>query len=530
MSYKVSIIIPTHNRPDLLVRALWSVYGQTFQDYEVIVVDDGDSPRAESVLQEYLGNSNFTYLETNKNQGAPVARNMGIKAAQGEYVGFLDDDDEWLPEKLSLQTEILDKESADVGFVFSAVVNKHENGSVTTKVDPSVRDYSEISLRRFNGFLTSGLLIRKTALDEVGGFDESLPSHQDPDLVIRLTRSYQAVGLEEGLVIMGASETGDHIGGNVGNKIKGRTMLLTKHKELYERHPKIYAKKLFELGIIQRDNKLTEEALNTFKKSSKYNFNLRTFIHMFLVKLQKAKFQIIKLIKPAHFGTMLREMYAKKYLPKKLTSENEILIYDAGCGKGQYSMFLSRMYPNSKIIATDLNRFSDWENYPDYPNIEFHKQDLTIFEETNKYDLVVSIDVLEHILNNDNVIQRLCRSLKKEGYLYFGIPCDRTAPHIFPEKYFSQFREWEKDEHIGEQRLLEEWIDLIEAEGFEIKLSRHTFTLWGRFAWEIEYFLRGNKWGNRINLLLTPVYRLFGLLDIYLPISKGNNLIVAKKQ
>ena len=113
---KVSVVISTHNRREMLKRAIDSVLKQTFQDFEIIVVDDGNEP-AEEVAKSF-SDARIRYVRHEiPHRGAPAARNTGIRSSQGEFVAFLDDDDEWLPLKLQLQVKALD-ENQEAGLRF----------------------------------------------------------------------------------------------------------------------------------------------------------------------------------------------------------------------------------------------------------------------------------------------------------------------------------------------------------------------------------------------------------------------------
>ncbi|MFN2309395.1 MAG: glycosyltransferase family 2 protein [Gammaproteobacteria bacterium] len=112
---KVSVLIPTFNRRDYIVQALESVLAQDYADMEIIVVDDGSTDGTEDVLKPYL--SAIRYIRT-PNQGPALARNVGMEAAQGEYIAYLDSDDLYYPFKTRLQAEFLD-EHPDVGMVYS---------------------------------------------------------------------------------------------------------------------------------------------------------------------------------------------------------------------------------------------------------------------------------------------------------------------------------------------------------------------------------------------------------------------------
>src|SRR5574341_762936 len=100
----ISVVIPTHNRSGLLPRAIKSVLGQSYPHFEVIIVDDASLDGTQEVV-EALGNGRLLYLRHTTNLGGSAARNTGIRAARGELVAFLDDDDEWLPQKLARQIQ-----------------------------------------------------------------------------------------------------------------------------------------------------------------------------------------------------------------------------------------------------------------------------------------------------------------------------------------------------------------------------------------------------------------------------------------
>ncbi|PJA63262.1 MAG: glycosyl transferase, partial [Candidatus Portnoybacteria bacterium CG_4_9_14_3_um_filter_44_9] len=153
---KVSVIIPTCNRPDLLPRAIKSVLSQIYQDFEIIVVDDGDKRSAENVVRQFKDNR-IKYIKHVERKGGAAARNTGIKAAQGEFIAFLDDDDEWLPKKLEIQMRQFENTPNDVGFCFSAIININADGEKASGVPDGIGNYLELSLRRFKGFMTSTL-------------------------------------------------------------------------------------------------------------------------------------------------------------------------------------------------------------------------------------------------------------------------------------------------------------------------------------------------------------------------------------
>ncbi len=247
---KVSVIIPTHNRPELLKRAVASVEAQTYRDFELIVIEDIDS------------------------KGGGWARNQGIKKAQGKFIAFLDDDDEWLPEKLAVQMAVFEDTQDDVGFCFSSVINVYDGREETTRVPEGIREYTRFGLEGFKFFLNVTLLIKKFVLDDVGVFDESFPSHQESDLIIRVTRKYKGLGINQPLVRV--SMTGaDKVGQDLTRRIAGRMMIIDKYAAEFQKHPDILARHYDDIGFWYKKMQKYDLAKQIFKKAFMTSFSLR---------------------------------------------------------------------------------------------------------------------------------------------------------------------------------------------------------------------------------------------------------------
>ena len=275
---KVSVIIPTCNRPELLSRAIKSVLSQIYQDFEIIVVDDGDKRSAENVVRQFKDNR-IKYIKHVERKGGAAARNTGIKAAQGEFIAFLDDDDEWLPKKLEIQMGQFENTPPDVGFCFSAVKNIYKDKEEASSVPDGIADYFNLSLRRLKGFLTVTLIIKRYIFDAVGMFDERLPSHQEPDLMIRVSKKFKGLGINKPLVRVSMSCSYEHIGGSIKRRIAGREIILNKYLDEFKKKPEVLAYHYFQIALWHRDNKQFVEAETYFKKAWKESFRLRYFYH-----------------------------------------------------------------------------------------------------------------------------------------------------------------------------------------------------------------------------------------------------------
>jgi glycosyltransferase involved in cell wall biosynthesis len=175
------------------VRALRSVLDQTYKDIEVIIVDDNDGTdeyriATQRQLQSNFGSKSVIYLTHSYNKGLPAARNTGIKAAKGEYIAFLDDDDEWLPQKLEKQLALFTSLPDDYGVVSCGWNLIHSVNQYTKQVYPNFRgDLSaKLALNHFSP--PSMILVKKHFLEMVSGFDEEFKWREDIELYYRLSR------------------------------------------------------------------------------------------------------------------------------------------------------------------------------------------------------------------------------------------------------------------------------------------------------------------------------------------------------
>ena len=185
---RVSVIIPTHNRKKLLFRAVKSVLKQTYKNIECIVVDDGSVSPVRSVTESF-NDDRLRYIRHEQSRGASSARNTGIQNSAGDYVAFLDDDDEWLQSKIEKQVGLLERLPSDYGMVYCWMDYHDSTGQVVKKNHPEYRGYifpNVLDRQRISGCST--LLTRRDAVDDIGGFDESLPRGNDGDFIRRICK------------------------------------------------------------------------------------------------------------------------------------------------------------------------------------------------------------------------------------------------------------------------------------------------------------------------------------------------------
>jgi len=187
MNSLVSIVIPTHNRCDLLIRAVRSACSQTYGNIEIIVVSDGSKDNTDSEMKRLAGtDSRIKYYSYETSKGGNYARNLGIKAAKGEYVAFLDDDDVWHSSKIELQMQMFNNDE-NIGLVCTAFYAIYEGENYKTLyIPPAPYDSSyRILIENCIGSTTT-VMVKKHLLEKVNMFDENLKAQQDYDLWIRL--------------------------------------------------------------------------------------------------------------------------------------------------------------------------------------------------------------------------------------------------------------------------------------------------------------------------------------------------------
>lgn len=183
----VSIIIPTYNHSDLILDTLKSAFAQTFNDYEVIVINDGSPDDTAHVLSPLSKAGKIHYFEQ-ENQGQSATRNRGLREARGEFVAFLDDDDLWPVDKLEWQVAYL-RDNPDVGVVGGGTEFIDEQGELTGQGYTHEIPVTFNSLFSGNPFVSPGqTLIRGSCLNQVGGLDENLWGADDFDLWFRLSK------------------------------------------------------------------------------------------------------------------------------------------------------------------------------------------------------------------------------------------------------------------------------------------------------------------------------------------------------
>ena len=273
---KISVIIPTFNRKKTLGRAIQSVMNQSLSPFEILIIDDGSNDGTEEWVKENFQNVRYIYQD---NHGVSSARNIGIENAYGDWVAFLDSDDEWLPNKLYKQVKAINS-NPEIKFF-------HTN---EIWIRNGVRVNQMKKHKKYGGYIfekcldicrvsPSSVLIQKEVFDSIGIFDESLRVCEDYDLWLRITSKYPVVFLDIPLIYKYGGHAGQLSKVNDGiesyriqslEKIIKSDILSSQQKAIavntLVNKMKIYAKGL------EKRNKLSD--LQDIKKNIQYWINM----------------------------------------------------------------------------------------------------------------------------------------------------------------------------------------------------------------------------------------------------------------
>jgi len=187
---KVSVIMPTYNRSGMIKNAIRSVLRQDLKDFELVIVNDGSTDNTEKVILGFR-DPRVKYL-CKKNGGPASARNVGISAARGKYISYLDDDDIYYPCHLKLLSRFLDRHKK-IGLVYADVHFRINNKTFI----PYSFDFSEEKLEVDNIIPYNSLMHRRGCIRKTGFFDEDLPVAMDWDLWMRISDDYNITHLKQ---------------------------------------------------------------------------------------------------------------------------------------------------------------------------------------------------------------------------------------------------------------------------------------------------------------------------------------------
>ncbi|MFH1858088.1 MAG: glycosyltransferase [Candidatus Omnitrophota bacterium] len=194
------MILPTYNRAHFLSRAIESVRAQTFSDWELLVMDNGSTDGTVDLIRQFQEKDTRVRFLKETQKGASYARNLGLKEAVGKLFAFLDDDDEWLPEKLSRQVAFFKSHPA-TSLLYTHAYMK-DGGGILMGLKPSGKPAMRFEdLLEENTIPLLTVMVKRECIEKVGGFDPTIPIGEDYDLWLRISKEFPIGFLQESLAV-----------------------------------------------------------------------------------------------------------------------------------------------------------------------------------------------------------------------------------------------------------------------------------------------------------------------------------------
>lgn len=294
---KVSVVIPSYNRAAYLRSAIASVLNQSFQDFEIIVVDDASKDDTNEVIRSF-NDLRINYVRHELNKGVSAARNTGIKNSSSDYIAFLDDDDEWLPEKLWKQINLLENSSPKIGGVYTGyvVIDRSSGEILDQRVHTKKGNiFDELIEANLIG-ATPSLLFRKECFNRVGLFDENMSFSEDWDMWIRISKEFHFECIQQ-ILVKCYFHNRDKLTFNLESLEKGMEIMLKKYGQFTPlRRTLSYS--YLRLGVLCCYNKQTKKGRVAFVNAIRlYPFEIRHYFNFGLSLLGVNNFRRLKDVK-----------------------------------------------------------------------------------------------------------------------------------------------------------------------------------------------------------------------------------------
>lgn len=222
---KISVIIPSYNRQHTIERALRSVFGQTWRDWEIIVVDDASTDNTYKAIEHLVTNGKIKYIRHTTREGAQAARITGIKNASGEYIAFLDSDDELLPNSLESRLKVATVNNS-IGLIYGDVI-LGDRGEIIRFKSLYGHSYTYL-LKELSLCPYSAMMIKKECFEVTGYPNRDFTSWQDDDMVLTIGKHFPVFHCGQPVAIM--HSTRDSLTKNKKSVYLGCRMMVSKYR------------------------------------------------------------------------------------------------------------------------------------------------------------------------------------------------------------------------------------------------------------------------------------------------------------
>ena len=293
---KVSVIITTFNRAEYLEKAIKSVLNQTYSDFELLILDNSSTDNTEEVVKSF-NDKRIRYIK-HPLLTISQARNLGLKKARGEFIGFLDDDDEWLPNKLEAQLQVFENKNQNCGLVYGGFVRVDDFGRELGFHRPRLKGNVFINLLSqkdpFTGSASNPIL-RKSVFRVIGEYNEKVLVGEDFELYLRLAEKFE-VDFTPEIVFKIRSHSGPRLGDKIKEAADLEILILRNYKDFFEKNSKLKSQflqkiggKFCRLGHLKEGRLYIKEAIKTypFNFPAYFQYLFSFFSQSFYKKMHK---------------------------------------------------------------------------------------------------------------------------------------------------------------------------------------------------------------------------------------------------
>ncbi len=313
---KVSVIIPTYNRAGLIKRSIRSVLDQTYQDFEIIIVDDGSTDDTKTVIESISG-PKIRYIRHEINRGPSAARNTGIKNANGRYIAFQDSDDEWLPDKLEKQMICFDGENNNISIVYCGLWRIKRDNAILIPSPSTPLKEGDIHLSVCAGnFIAMPTIVCKTeCFSKAGLFDEKFNHLVDWDLLIRLSKYYRIKYVDEPLVLSYFTPGGVNEQGQI-KEAETTKQILDKYNEEFTKNKRLFAVYQYQIGNLLCQTKKHTEGKGYLLNAVKSDVINPKYLTAYLLSLFGRNIYRIFAKAKRYFSMQMKKQHAKNFHEK----------------------------------------------------------------------------------------------------------------------------------------------------------------------------------------------------------------------
>jgi glycosyltransferase involved in cell wall biosynthesis len=278
---KISVVMPTYNRAHFLGKAIDSVLSQTYENFEVIIIDDNSKDNTTDLLRSY-NDKRIKYVKNSENRGCGGARNQGIELARGDYITFLDSDDELFSAKFEKQLENFHTLPKEFGLIYCGFCYASgKTGKVVKYISPKLYGNVHNHLLERNLFPIHAPIIRRECFQRCGMLDTTLPACEDWDIWIRISRYYKFTFVPD--ILAKYNIHGKQKSTEVESVIRARERIVEKYKGELDKRPRLLAKHLKEIASLYCLNDQPVEGRKYFIASIRSDpSNYQCYVHLCL--------------------------------------------------------------------------------------------------------------------------------------------------------------------------------------------------------------------------------------------------------